>query len=176
MTRIVWTFGLIAGAILAAMMVITLPFHDQLGPDNALILGYATMVAAFLLVFFGVKQYRDNVGGGTISFGKAFQVGALIALIGSACYVATWEVLYFGGYTSDYFEKYSAQMVEKWQAEGKPQAEIDKEVADLKVWAERYKNPAINAAITFLEPLPVALIFALLSAGVLRRRQAIVDL
>lgn len=171
MTKIVWTFGLIAGGILAAMMVITVPFHDALGPDTSLVLGYATMVAAFLLVFFGVKRYRDQVNGGTISFGKALQVGALIALIGSACYVATWEVMYFGGYTSDYFEKYSAQMVEKWHAEGKPQAEIDKEVADLNVWAERYKNPAINAAITFLEPLPVALIFVVLSAGVLRRRQ-----
>ena len=65
-------------------------------------------------------------------------------------------------------------MLVKWRAEGKPQAEIDKEVAEMRVWAERYKNPAINAAITFLEPLPVALLMALVSAGVLRRRTAAV--
>ena len=172
MKRIILTFGLISGAILSALMLVTFPFHDELGTDFSMALGYATMVAAFLLVFFGVRQYRDTVAGGTIGFGKAFQVGILIALIGSTCYVATWEVMYFGGWTSNYFEKYEEQMLTKWRAEGKPQAEIDKEVAELRVWAERYKNPAINAAITFLEPLPVALLMALLSAGVLRRRTA----
>ena len=172
MTRIVWTFGLIGGGIMAALMVLTFPFHDELGMDNSLVLGYATMVAGFLLIYFGVRQYRDHVAGGAISFGKALQVGALIALIASACYVATWEVIYFGGFADDYFDKYSAQMVEKSRAEGKPQAEIDKQVADLAVWAERYKNPAINAAMTFLEPLPVALLMTLITAGVLRRRPA----
>ena len=171
MKKIVLTYGLISGVVISVLMLATFPLHDALGPDNSMAVGYATMVAAFLLVYFGVRRYRDTVGGGTISFGRAFQVGALIALIGSLCYVATWEVMYFGGWTSDYFEKYTAQMVTKWQAEGKPQAEIDKEVAELAVWAERYKNPAINAAITFLEPLPVALLMSLLTAGILRRRE-----
>ena len=171
MKKIVLTFGLISGVIISALMLATFPFHERLGPENSMAVGYATMVAAFLLVFAGVKQYRDTVAGGVIGFGKAFQVGILIALISSACYVATWEVMYFGGWTSDYFEKYEAQMLTKWRAEGKPQAEIDQEVAEMKVWAERYKNPAINAAITFLEPLPVAILMALISAGVLRRRQ-----
>ena len=31
MKRIVWTFGLISGAILAAMMAITMTFADQMG-------------------------------------------------------------------------------------------------------------------------------------------------
>ena len=170
MKKIVWTFGLIAGAALSAMFVVMWPFHDQLNGDAAMAVGYASMVAAFLLAFFGAKQYRDNVAGGSISFWKAFQVAGLITLIASACYVATWEVMYFGGFADGYFEKYSEQVVAKAKAEGKPQAEIDKEVADLKVWAERYKNPAINAAMTFMEPLPVALLMSLLTAGILRRR------
>lgn len=174
MKKIVWTFGLIGGAVMSGMMLLALPFHEEIGVDNSLMLGYATMVAGFLLIYFGVKQYRDNVSGGTLSFGKALKVGALIALVASACYVATWEVVYFGGFAPGYMENYQTAMVKKWQAEGKPQSEIDKEVAELKVWAERYKNPAINAAITFLEPLPVALIMVLVSAGVLRRRPAMV--
>ena len=101
MKRIILTFGLISGAILSALMLITFPFHEELGTDFSMVMGYATMVAAFLLVFFGVRRYRDTVGGGAIGFGKAFQVGILIALISSACYVATWEVMYFGGWTSN---------------------------------------------------------------------------
>ena len=170
MKRIVLTFGLIAGVIMSAMMVILLPFHEQLATGNAMILGYATMVAAFLLIFFGVRSYRDNLGGGAISFGKAAQVGALIAVIASACYVATWEVIYFGGMAPNYMEKYQEKIVQEERAKGTSQEEIDKQVAEMKVWAERYKNPAINAAITFMEPLPVAIVMVLLTAAVLRRR------
>lgn len=172
MTRIILVFGLIGGAIMSALMVLLLQVHDRLGNEHSMTLGYAVMVAGFLLIYFGVKQYRDTIAGGVISFGRALKVGALIALIASACYVATWEVMYFGGFVEGYFESYSAQMVAESKAKGKPQAEIDKEVAELQVWAERYKNPAINVAITFLEPLPVALIMSLISAGILRRRVA----
>ena len=33
-----------------------------------------------------------------------------------------------------------------------------------------YKKPAFNAAVTLVEPLPVALLVALIAAGVLSRR------
>jgi hypothetical protein len=34
-----------------------------------------------------------------------------------------------------------------------------------------YRNPAYNAAMTLLEPLPVGLVIALVSAGVLSRKR-----
>jgi hypothetical protein len=95
MRKIVLTFGLIAGAILALMMMISLKFQDQIGFDNGAIIGYTTMVVAFLLVYFGVRSYRDNVAGGQVKFGRALWVGLLITLVASACYVATWEIIYF---------------------------------------------------------------------------------
>ena len=45
------------------------------------------MVLAFLLIFFGVRSYRDNVAGGRVRFGRAFAVGASIAAVASVCYV-----------------------------------------------------------------------------------------
>src|SRR5687767_671100 len=92
MKRIVLTFGLIAGVLMSAMMLITLQFHDELGFDRAMIAGYTTMLLAFLLVFFGVRSYRDDVVRGTISFGKAFVVGLSIAFLASAIYAAAWQV------------------------------------------------------------------------------------
>ena len=71
MKKTVWTFGLISGAIMSAMMLATIPFMDRIGFDRGAIVGYASMVAAFLLVFFGIRSYRDNVAGGTIGFGRA---------------------------------------------------------------------------------------------------------
>ncbi len=170
MKKIVLTFGLISGAVLSAMLLITLPFQDAIGFERGAIIGYTSMVIAFLLIFFGVRSYRDNVAGGTVRFGRAFAVGALIAVVSSVCYVATWEVVYFK-LAPDFMTKYTAHVLEKARADGDSAETLALKQTEMEKFAELYSNPAINAAITFLEPLPVALIVALVSAGVLSRRK-----
>ena len=170
MKRIVLIFGLIAGAIISAMLLVTVLFQDAIGFDRAEVIGYTSMVLAFLLVFFGVRSYRDNVAGGTVSFGRAFTVGALIVAVASLCYSATWQVIYFN-FAPDFLSKYQAHSLEKARANGETEAAIAKKKAEMDDFAELYQNPAINAAITFLEPRPVGLIVALVSAGVLSRRR-----
>jgi hypothetical protein len=44
-------------------------------------------------------------------------------------------------------------------------------MVEMREFAKLYQNPAINAAITFLEPLPVGLVMAIVSAGILGRRR-----
>jgi hypothetical protein len=170
MRKIVLTYGLIAGVIITATFLITLPFHDAIGFDRSMVVGYASMVLAFLLIFFGVRSYRDNVAGGRLSFGRAFAVGALIGVVASSCYVLTWEVIYFGT-KSDYIEKYQAHMIEKARQAGESPEAIAAKQAEMAKFAEMYRNPLINSAMTFMEPLPVALVIALVSAGVLSRRK-----
>jgi len=170
MKKTIWTFGLIAGGILSVMMLAVLPFQDSIGFDRGAVIGYTTMVVAFLLVFFGIRSYRDNVGGGTVSFGRAFAVGALIVVVAGVCYVATWELIYFK-LSPGFAEKYAAYTIEKAKASGATQEAIDKKVAEMRKFTEMYRNPLMNAAITFLEPLPVGLVIALVSAGILRRKR-----
>jgi len=38
---------------------------------------------------------------------------------------------------------------------------------------QMYRNPLINVALTFLEPLPVGLLASLISAGLLKRKEAV---
>ena len=170
MRKVVLTFGLIAGAILSGMMLLTLPFHEAIGFDSSEIIGYSTMVLAFLLVFFGVRSYRDNVAGGTVSFGRAFGVGALIVVVASVCYVATWEVIYFK-LAPDFTTKFQAHQIDKMRATGETEEAIARKQLEMAEFKELYQNPAINAAITFVEPLPVGLVLALVSAGILSRRR-----
>ena len=170
MRKTVVTFGLIAGAILSVMMLATVPFLDRIGFDRGAVIGYTTMVLAFLLVFFGIRSYRDNVAGGSISFVRAFAVGSLIVAVASVCYVATWQLVYYK-LAPDFGAKYTAHVVEQARAAGASQAEIDKKAAEMRRMMDMYKNPAINVAITFLEPLPVGLVIALVSAGILGRRR-----
>jgi uncharacterized membrane protein (DUF485 family) len=172
MRRIVLTFGLIAGAILSGMMLLTLPFHDRIGFDRALVIGYTTMVLAFLMVFFGVKSYRDNVAGGSVTFGRAFNVGLLITAVATVCYVATWQVAY-PRLAPDYLDKYAAYQVEKARESGATEAQMAEETKKMAEFQEMYKNPLVNIAFTFLEPLPVGIVFTLVTAGVLSRKRRV---
>lgn len=168
MRRIVLTFGLISGAILSLMLVAMVPFVEQIGWDESEVIGYSSIILAFLLIFFGVRSYRDTVGGGRLSFGRGFAVGALIALVGSACYVATWQVVY-RTVAPDFAARYQEYQLEKERAAGASEAALAERRVELQRFAELYENPLINIAITFIEPLPIGLVMALVSAGILRR-------
>jgi hypothetical protein len=170
MRKTVLTFGLIAGAILSLMLVASFAVFDVIGFDRAAIVGYTSMVLAFLLIFFGVRSYRDDVAGGTIGFGRAFVVGALIAVVASACYAATWQVVYR---TMDpgFTERHQAHVLEKERARGASAEALAAKQAELERFAELYRNPLFNIAITFIEPLPVGLLIALVTAAVVRRRR-----
>jgi hypothetical protein len=170
MKKTVWTFGLISGALVSAMMAATLPFQGETGFDHSLIVGYATMVLSFLLIYFGVRSYRDNVGRGRVGFGRALAVGSLIAVVASGCYVATWEVMYFK-FMPDFMTRYNAHELERARAGGASEATLAQKKVELDKFEKSYQNPVINVAYTFLEPLPVALVIALVSAGVLSRRK-----
>ena len=171
MQKIVLRYGLWASVILIALESVMLPLcmNGTMDFDNSQILGYTVMLLAFLMVFFGVKSYRDTVGDGAISFGKAFGVGLLISLITCAVYVIAWEIVYFN-FFPDFLEKYSAHHLAKMRAAGETEAAIRAAAAQMAEMAKVYKNPLINSGITFMEIFPVGLIVTLVSAAILRRK------
>ena len=88
-------YGLIAGIVVSALMLFSvnnLSHREGIDYDTSLIIGYASMLIAFSLVFVGIRNYRDKYNDGVISFGKAFKIGILIVLIASTIYVAAWLV------------------------------------------------------------------------------------
>ena len=170
MKRTVLTFGLISGVMISVLMGGSLLIADKIGSGHSMVLGYTMMVASFLLIYFGIRSYRDNTLGGQISFGRAFVCGILIALITTVCYVAMWEILYFN-FMPHFMDSYFAAQIHKVQSSGLDQATIAAKVAEIRHSQELYQNPLVNMAYTFMEPLPVGIIVTLISAAVLRRKR-----
>jgi uncharacterized membrane protein (UPF0136 family) len=166
MKRIVLTFGLISGVISSALMFLTLPLmkHNFVSA----IYGYTMIVLSLLLVFFGIRAYRENAGG-TISFGRAFSVGILITLISCIFYVASWEVIYFK-IMPDFADKYAAHEIGTMREKGASDTAIAAKKVEMQKMKAMLDNPLLNAAMTFIEPFPVGLIMTLVSAAILRRR------
>jgi hypothetical protein len=169
MRKTVLTFGLIAGAMISVLMDSSLLLADKIGSGHSMVIGYTIMVASFLLVYFGIRSYRDNTLGGQISFGRAFTCGILIALITTLCYVGTWEVLYFK-FMPHFMDGYFAAQIHRVQAAGLDPATTAAKVAEIEHSQQLYQNPLVNMAYTFIEPLPVGLIITLISAAMLRRK------
>ena len=169
MKKVVLTFGVIGGLISSVLMLSTIPFEDKIGFERGLIVGYTTIVASFLLVYFGIRSYRNNVAEGRISFGRAFGVGILITLITCVFYVGTWEVM-FHFFMPDFMTKYTAREVAKLKSSGASEAVIEAKTRQLEQAAIAYNNPLVNVSETFMEPFPVGLLITLLSAALLRRK------
>ena len=170
MKKTVITFGVISGVILSGLMLATVPFIDRIGFDYGMVVGYTTMVLSFLMVFFGIRSYRETVGGGKISFGRALSIGVLIMLISCAFYVITWEFVYFN-LMPDFGDKYAAYALEKARASGATQQQLEEMTKQFQEFKIMYDKPIMNAAITFLEPLPVGVPITLLSAALLRKKR-----
>jgi hypothetical protein len=173
MKKTVLTFGLISGAISSSlMMLVTMPLAERIGFDNSEVLGYTTIVLSFLMVYVGVRSYREN-NGGAITFGRALGVGLLITVISCGCYVASWEILYFNfGFGHEFLDKYSAYQTEKARASGASAEALQTQQQEMQKFKQMYDNPLFNSAMTFMEPFPVGLVVSLISAAVLRKKKA----
>ena len=174
MKRIVLTFGCLSGAVSAAMMFATIPFMNQIGFDRGVIVGYTAIVLSFLFVFFGVRAYREQLGGAPLSFSRAFAVGLMITLISCVFYVVAWQIVYFN-FMPDFADQYASHVIEQLRASGATQAAIDAKTREMADFKTMYANPLVNAAVTFIEPFPIGLLMTTITALTLRRsRKALV--
>ena len=173
MKKIIITYGLIVGAIIAISVSLTL----ALGADSEHLaglewLGYAIMIIAFSVIFVAIKGHRDRELGGVINFGTAFGVGIGITVVASLIYVVAWEInLSVTNYA--FMEQYTASLVEVKEASGASEKELAEYRAEMDLMTERYRNPLFRLPITFLEIFPVGLLITLVSAAVLRNSRVL---
>lgn len=170
MKKVVVVYGIIAGAIVGAMLLITMPLYERevLNFENGELLGYTTMVIALSLIFFGIKTYRDQHQNGKITFGKGLQIGLLITLIASFVYASAWEVSY-RTMSDSYIEKMSQRYFDKLKEEGATPVELEKAKSQFETYQN---NVVIRFLITaFVEMFPVGLIISLLCAALLRKKE-----
>lgn len=171
MTRLILVYGSIVGIFIATIMVggimLAAANPDENAQAGSQLFGYTVMLVAMSLIFVAVKRYRDNQLGGVIKFVPAMLLGFGIAGVASVIYVSVWEI-YFnstgGEWAQTYVDQLRAQQVER----GASPEEIETFMAETQAAMELYQHWWFRIPITFTEILPVGLIVALVSAGVLR--------
>lgn len=173
MKKIVITFGLISGLIIATLMLLSISFTQELQDyDLAQLVGFGSMILALSTIFFAIKAYRDKHNNGTIKFGKAFLLGLYITLIASAVHTVSWSFYMSFGKGKEVMESYFEAQVEQLKSKGLSEDELQKELEKAESDKQFYMNPWFHYPIVFLTEVPsMGVPISLICALILKRKE-----
>lgn len=165
MKKSILIFGLIIGTILCFNMIVVINMMYN-NPDFKAndIIGYTVMVVTFSIIYFGIRNYRDNYLDRFISFGKAFKIGAFIALTAATLYVIV-SLFYYYLFVPDFMDVYTDYILKNTA-----EADVPAKTEEMANFKEMYKNPFFVILFTYAEVLPIGLIVALISALLLKKK------
>ena len=164
MNNIIVKNGLLGSGIVSALLIsITMYMKSNPEKEVSMMIGFAGMLLAFLFVALGIKQQR-NASNGLISFGKAFLTGFWITLIISTIYVLVWLVILY-----NFFPNFAEHYTDMAIAKASPD-ELTKVTEEMNSFKEMYKNPIWVILFTYMEILPLGIVFSLISALILKKK------
>ncbi|TDO19538.1 DUF4199 domain-containing protein [Pedobacter duraquae] len=170
MKKNVFVYGLISGICVTTLMACSIAYCYSKGSfDGSMLVGYIAMILSFSVIFVGVKNYRDQVGGGIISFGKALRMSLLMALISSTLYVVGWMIVYYTIFP-DFIEKLAAYQLSPAKTSQMSAAQVTAIRDQMDMFRDWYSTPLGVAGATYMEILPVGILVALVTALVLKRK------
>ncbi len=170
MKKIIIKNGIISGLIASVFMVCSMAYlYRSEKVEGSMLLGYASMLAAFTFIFIGIKNHRDKNLDGKISFLNAFLIGIGISAIASIMYVAAWGVEYHF-FMPDFLEKYTSASIEKLQKSNLSTADLEAKINEINAGKSLYDNILSFSMITFAEIFPVGFLVSIISALILKKK------
>ena len=152
MRKIIIKFGTYGFIFTLIVFLLALSLGQGLDFSTQEAIGYITMVASLLFIFFGIKYYRDKIGQGRISFRRGVFMGLSISAL-TGLGIALADYIYLSWINPDFFEEYTTVM----RNEG-----YRGEIPD-------YGN-GIMAVEMFLTVMIIGLIISLISALILQKK------
>ena len=165
MNKIVLKNGLF-GSLIVSTLLLSVTFYMKANPEKevSMFLGFAGMLLAFIFVVLGIKQQRDT-NNGFISLGKAFLTGFWITLNISTVYVVVWLIIFY-----NFFPNFAEHYTDMAIAKASPD-EVAQVTEEMNSFKEMYKNPIMVILLTYMEILPLGIVFSLISALILKKKQ-----
>ena len=164
MNKIVLKNGLF-GSLIVSTLLLSVTFYIKANPEKevSMFFGFAGMLLAFFFVVLGIKQQKD-ANNGFISLGKAFLTGFWITLIISTIYVVVWLIIFY-----NFFPNFAEHYTDMAIAKASPD-EVAKVTEEMNSFKEMYKSPIMVILLTYMEILPLGIVFSLISALILKKK------
>ncbi len=162
MKKVIIRNGLISTAILVLINLITLAIFgtDPKNYEIGEIIGYATIVAALVLVIFGIREYEFQ--NNNSSFSKKLGIGTGITFFPSLAF-GLYNVIYSKWIDPDFMETYTKYSLDKMQSNmSAEEFEIAKNQTLEQM--EMFDNLFLQFILMFMTVFVVGLIISLVSA------------
>lgn len=157
-------YGLLLGGILSAIPLI---FY-ALGLEKVAMLqkvsGFINVALTGTLIFIGIKETRQMLGNGYISFGKGFSTGMVISVIGAAISAVT-TYLYFTVINPGMLTYIKMKQEEEFLKQGMSDADVEKMAGSM----EFMSSPEMMTAFALLGMVLLGLVISLICAGILKK-------
>jgi len=157
MKNYIWRYGIYGALLMVALFALSfLLGWTKLSYQTQEAIGYLSIFLAMGFIVWGIKDYRDRELGGQISFGQAFRLGALIALIPSAG-LFLFTLVFFMAQG----DKWIAYAMENMPPEQRAQFDANPGL---------FSNPFFQGMVMFLTAYLIGLLFSALAGLALRRK------
>lgn len=134
------------------------------------VIGYASIILSLIFIFPGIKHFRDTVNHGSVSFGKAFVVGLLIALCAGIGF-AVIDYIFTAYINPDFLDNYMAHQLTEME-KTLPAAEFETQKAAMEQQMKDFGSSGFMAFIMFITVVLIGIIISLISALILKRKKS----
>lgn len=132
-------------------------------------IGFASMLLGMLWLLPGVKKIRATGSVQNWNFGWAFLFALIMGLMVCIIYSSIWTC-YIEFFNPDWMDDYAGKYLKSLENSGINPIELEEKVKEMESYKELYKTPFGVFFITLPEPMPIALLMALVSGFVWRKR------
>jgi len=165
----VFRYGLYGVLVVLASGVIQYIIFPKCSFETQEVIGYLTIFLSMIFVFFGMRQYRNKINNGVLSFGQGLKIGTLIVLIPSV-FFGLFDIFYAKVLNPDWKTEYLAYYAEKIRKTTPPeklQPALDKMNAQM----EMFSSPVMEFILMFLTVFIVGFIVTIISSLALMKKQ-----
>ncbi|TQV76504.1 DUF4199 domain-containing protein [Aliikangiella marina] len=166
-------YGLIAGTVIVLIPVVAEMFMGR-GPETfriGEIIGYSTMILSLLLIFVAVNNYQKLNPQEVVTFGQIFLIGIGISTIAGVMF-GLYNLVYVYYIAPDFMDQYFNYYIENIRNSGAPQAEIEKQIAQLEQEKSFFMSPVVNFSAMFVTVFGIGVIVSLIAGFFQRTKQA----
>jgi len=133
------------------------------------VIGYATIVASLLFVYFGIRRWRDKENGGKLSFWRGIGLGSLISLLPSLAFglLSVLEIRFLDPQFNDEYYGYYIEKVKQ----STPPEQLQAELKSINDTREMFSSPWAQFFVMFITVFIIGFIITIISTLILRRNK-----
>ncbi len=166
MQKLILRYSIYAALTLIVIGLFNFTVLSKMSYEVQEIAGYLSIFLSMIFVFLGIKQYRDQINGGKLSFVEGLKVGTLIILIPAIAF-GLLDLVYTELINPAWKEQYYTHYLEQYKS--LPAAEFEKMKAQLKAQQDMFSSPGLQFLIMSMTVFVLGMIVTVISSLTLRR-------